>query len=498
MIGQIHPQIKEVTVIGGGIAGLLAAYALEKKGYSVDLYESSDRLGGLIQTRSLPQGIAEAAAHSLLVTPAVLEFCESLGVELCAVNPRSKARWILREGQFRQFPLSWGEALAALLRACFLRSKLSVDPGSLTLEQWVLRFLGRPALDYLMTPMLRGIYGARAHEIAVGAAFPALVVPRGRTFLGVQLFRMLSRWMKNQVLAPVRALLQPQSGTQSPDSLRKTRPKKAQMMAPKKGMGELARALERSLRASQRVRIHLNSPVKVLPAVSNLVLAVPASHAAELLQSSSPELSRRLSQVPYTPLISVTVFLKASDFLASKQKSPSCSLGPSPQQVTKFSSDAHPYPSGVGVLFPEKENTQTLGFLFNSSAFPQRVSSSESLISLSAFLGGSSQPSVLDESDEQILRRIEMDLKQFFGFQGQMESYQIHRWPHAVPQYNASLMETWEVAAKTWCQAPGHVLFGNYTGQLSVRGMIERVLSWPLNCNEWGHELEAPFSATPR
>jgi protoporphyrinogen oxidase len=37
----------KVCVIGGGISGLSAAYFLLKKGYNVDLYESSDRLGGL-------------------------------------------------------------------------------------------------------------------------------------------------------------------------------------------------------------------------------------------------------------------------------------------------------------------------------------------------------------------------------------------------------------------------------------------------------------------
>ena len=38
-----------VGVIGGGIAGLYAAYMLQQQGISVQVYEASDRLGGRIK-----------------------------------------------------------------------------------------------------------------------------------------------------------------------------------------------------------------------------------------------------------------------------------------------------------------------------------------------------------------------------------------------------------------------------------------------------------------
>jgi hypothetical protein len=35
------------------------------------------------------------------------------------------------------------------------------------------------------------------------------------------------------------------------------------------------------------------------------------------------------------------------------------------------------------------------------------------------------------------------------------------------------LARVWERARETWCATPGRLLFGNYAGQVSLRGMIE-------------------------
>ena len=81
MLGRLDATRREATVVGAGIAGLLAAYALDRKGYRVTLLEAEARAGGLISTQRTEYGIAERAAHSLLATPTVIEFCRELDVE---------------------------------------------------------------------------------------------------------------------------------------------------------------------------------------------------------------------------------------------------------------------------------------------------------------------------------------------------------------------------------------------------------------------------------
>ena len=53
----------------------------------------------------------------------------------------------------------------------------------------------------------------------------------------------------------------------------------------------------------------------------------------------------------------------------------------------------------------------------------------------------------------------------------------INRWRRAIPQYSTALPNVWRTARETWCAEPGRILFGNYTGQVSLRGMIESAAS---------------------
>ena len=94
---------------------------------------------------------------------------------------------------------------------------------------------------------------------------------------------------------------------------------------------------------------------------------------------------------------------------------------------------------------------------------------------MTVILGGSLDREVLNATDIQIETIVDQELKAIFKTRGSPEKFVIHRWPRAVPKYNESLVHTWMVARTTWCSRPGHILFGNYTGQVSLRGMIEAV-----------------------
>ncbi len=437
MLGTLDSTRREATVVGAGVAGLLAAYALDRQGYQVTLLEADARAGGLIQTRQTAYGLAEAAAHSLLATPAVVEFCRALDVELTDIRRDSRARFILRDGRLRKFPLRPMEALQACGRAAFVRAENHLD--ALNLETWGRRHLGAGALDYLLTPFVRGIYGAQPAELGVAAAFPELAIAPGKTLLGTLVGKAFARPAKNG------------HGADKEDDAEKTTKERKRMVAPLRGMGALTTNLERHLERRLGARFRRGVRVTELPDAPNVLLSTPAHAAAALLNAEAPELARALERVEYTSLVSVTAFVERAAF-------------------------ARPV-RGVGVLVPAREGRNSLGILFNSSAFAGRVFDETRHASFTILLGGSTQPHWAAATDEAIAAAVRTELADLLGIEGEPLELVISRWPRAIPQYSTVLPEVWQSARAQWCAAPGRILFGNYTGQVSLRGMIEQAMT---------------------
>src|SRR5436190_1329448 len=164
MIGTLDTNRKEVTVVGAGIAGMLAAYALDKNGWRVTLIEEKQCAGGLIKTSNTKYGIAESAAHSLIATEPVRELCDELGIDLIEPRKEANAKFIVRDGKLRRFPLGVSDLANLLAHVVFVRSEKTDDCN---LDSWARRHLGNTALDYLLTPFVRGIYGVQPAELGV-------------------------------------------------------------------------------------------------------------------------------------------------------------------------------------------------------------------------------------------------------------------------------------------------------------------------------------------
>lgn len=220
------------------------------------------------------------------------------------------------------------------------------------------------------------------------------------------------------------------------------------MVAPRFGMGDLTARLEKRLEERLGGRFRRGVRVEEAPDAPNVVVATPAYAAAGLLASSAPDLSRALLGVRYTPIVSVTAFYP----------------------VTALT---HPV-KGVGALVPAKEGRKSLGVLFASSSFEGRVREESRNVSFAVLLGGSSQPEWVNAKDSEIAEAVREELEALLGVRGEPEQLVVSRWPRAIPQYSATLPAVWRLARESWCATPGHILFGNYTGQVSLRGMIEQ------------------------
>ncbi len=402
--------------MGAGIAGMLAAYALDKRGFRVTLLEQKARAGGLIHTTRTEQGIAESAAHSLLVSDPVRELCGEIGVQLVESRKESRAKFIMRHGKLARFPLNLHETFNLASHVAFNRSAHSADQD---VDAWAREHLGDSATEYLLTPFVRGIYGVQPKELGIAAAFPFLNLPDGQTLLKALMHRIAKR--------------------------SKAKAKKIRA-APRFGMGDLVDRLEQHLEDRLGSRFRTLEKINELPDAGNVILATPAYAASSLLRTRVPQLAEQLRSVRYTPIVSVTTFVER---------------------------DALDHPiHGTGVLMPAREETKSLGILFNSSSFECRVTDDSRFASFTLMMGGTAHPEWLDSSDAEIQQAIKLELSNVLGIR-EPHSTVIHRWPQALPQYATDLPAVWQKARDTWCVIPGRILFGNYTGHISLRGMIE-------------------------
>jgi oxygen-dependent protoporphyrinogen oxidase len=413
MIGNLDPSEKQATIIGAGISGLLIAYALKKNGFTVKVLEASARAGGLIGTEMTAYGIAEKAAHSLLVTPEAKKIFAELKVELVPVQKDSRARFIYRNKKMRKMPLSLWEIICTLIRF-FSKPKKIFPIASGSLEEWGNTYLGKSATQYLLAPFITGIFATSPRLLLAKLAFPKLVPSQPY----LSLFRHFRTFSKSP--RPV-------------------------MMTPRIGMSELVSALTRELHDE----ISYDHPVSQLPSDPNLILTVPSAALAKLLTKTDPHSAEDLLRVQYAPLISITCFFKSEAF-----KKP---------------------PKGIGVLVPRGEGLRLLGCLFNSSAFPNRVLNPDHH-SFTVMYGGTEDSEALQLSDEELTALLNSELKILLQTREPALSLTITRWNRAIPIYSTDLKKAHDSLKTGFCSISGQIIFNNFSKEVSIRSLINATL----------------------
>lgn len=185
-------------VVGGGVAGLVAARRLALGGAAVTLLEAGDRLGGTVAHHVVGGLILDSGAESFAVrggTVAALAKDLGLGDEI--VEPAPAGAWLHRATGALPLPATSilgipGVPLAAdviavvgfgtALRA-FLESLLPgpVGDSALTLGDLVRRRMGRGMLKKLVAPVTQGVHSAHPDDLALDRVAPGLRAAMRRT-----------------------------------------------------------------------------------------------------------------------------------------------------------------------------------------------------------------------------------------------------------------------------------------------------------------------------
>lgn len=183
---------ERVLVVGGGIAGLVAARRLVLGGRDVTVLESADRLGGQVARHSVGGIDLDAGAESFATRGGtVADLATRIGLGGDIVRPAELPAWLYRaDGTAKPLPATSvlgipGVAFAqdvidAIGLRAAVRAQLDVLLPSLigsrsaTIGELVRRRMGSAVVEQLVAPVVRGVHSMSADALALDRAVPGL------------------------------------------------------------------------------------------------------------------------------------------------------------------------------------------------------------------------------------------------------------------------------------------------------------------------------------
>ncbi|HIZ37367.1 MAG TPA: FAD-dependent oxidoreductase [Candidatus Ruania gallistercoris] len=179
----------DVAVIGGGMAGLVAARTAARAGARVVVLEAASTVGGLVGAHRVAGLDLDAGAESFATRGGHVAALAA-ELDLPVVTPRSAPARVLHSGRLHPLPATGvlgiptdldAPGLVDLLGAGGLaRARedltLPVQPATaeLTLAELVTSRMGPAVLDALVRPIVRGVHSAEPEQIGADALLPGI------------------------------------------------------------------------------------------------------------------------------------------------------------------------------------------------------------------------------------------------------------------------------------------------------------------------------------
>lgn len=461
-------EIVDLAVLGGGIAGLTAAWAADQRGWSVRVLESSRTVGGKVRSERKDGYLIEWGPNSFLGSAAMIwRLVEAFHLQDQIVQGQPPGdRFIYRGRRARKLPTSPWSFLSGDYMSLRGKLRMLAEPfalGDAKAEDTVLGFarrrLGAEAAQYLVTPFISGIYAGDPDQLGARDAFPRLWQwehEAGSMTLGA----LLGWGMRREGR---KAALEQANDKTGPGTVRRG------LYNFREGFGTLPKAMAAALPpgtvqtqtvvdalapqpdGTYLVRWHANKTHEGTLAETGavrarkVVLALPPRPAAALLKSLVPAVGEALAAVELCRVAAIHFG------------------GPDPERVA---------PQGFGVLIPPGEGLRTLGILMPSSIFPDRAPDGGWLHT--GFIGGTRDPDAVDLTDETLLNLVRRAQTHAFGhlYAGrtlECTFHQVVRWRDAIPQYRVGHRESMEASVRLLhTRLPGVGLAGNYVAGVSV------------------------------
>jgi oxygen-dependent protoporphyrinogen oxidase len=434
--------MKRIAIVGGGLAGLSAAYELQRNGYSFTLFEQSHRLGGIVDTLRQDGFVIERGPDGWVTEkPWARELAIELGLEdeLITSNDHERVTWILQQGKLLPMPdnmrMMVPEHVDTILHSPLFSEnarnayiaeeqraeelKAAAPEHDESVASFIQRHFGEEVLRVIGAPLLGGVFGGDVYQLSVRAVMPAFVQ------------------MEREYGSLIRALA-------SKRAQRGNRPASPVFTSLKTGTGTLVERMAQTLPAAS---IRLNAQVKQIErtrhgwsidgeSFDHLMLALPVHHAARLMAATDARMGELIVQPTSSAIIVGFGYLP---------------------------DNAPATPKGFGFLSPEGEACKLLAGTFSDQKFAHRAP--EGGRSLRAFFGGKEAEALQHESDKTIITAATREMEKVLGPLPQLAIAFARRMPCSLPQYGVGHGERMaELQERVNALGTLHLLGNGYRG----------------------------------
>jgi protoporphyrinogen/coproporphyrinogen III oxidase len=409
------------VVIGGGIAGLAAAWSVREVDplAQVTVLEAAPQVGGKLRLASVAGQQVDVGAEAMLTRrPEALDLCRAVGLGADLVDAVTTSASIYSDGRRRPMPAGTvmgvpadvAAARASGLLSVAALARIAAEPAAPPLPPLaddvgvgvlVRSRLGDEVADRLVEPVLGGVYAGRADDISLRAAVPALAA---QLRAGGSLVRAAAAASASSASHP--------GGSG------------AVFAAVRGGVGRLPVALAASGRFEVCVGVTARSvrrttagfaidcgpvPRSEQVTADAVIVAVPPAKAAGLLRDVAPAASAQLAGIETASVA-----------------------------VGTFAYRDVPLPAGSGLLVAAGEPLAVKGVTLTSQKWP---GTPRGLVLLRASIGRMGESRDLQRADEELLAIVRRDLAVLLGVTAEPVDALVTRWGGGLPQYAVGHVE---------------------------------------------------------
>ena len=432
----------DVVVVGGGVAGLVAARGLAASGRDVLLLEASPQLGGKLRSAEVAGLAVDVGAEAMLARrPEGLDLAAEVGADV--VHPTAATSGVWSRGALRTLPrslmgvpLDLGQlAASGVLSPEGLARASAETPTDVTddvsVGELVAARLGDEVVERLVEPLLGGVYAGHARRISAAAAVPQLLAMARRGGL-----------LDQAAAVPV-----------------STAPVFATLAG---GMGRLpglvvdGGGFEARTSATVRALWRTGSgwALTVGPTThpetveaDAVVLATPAAPTARLLADVSPGAAADLAAIESASVAVVTLAFRAQDV---------------PDTLFDRS----------GFLVPPVEQRSIKAATFSFAKWGWVRDLDPDVVVLRTSLGRHREEATLQATDEGLARVSLADLAAIAGITARPVDTHVQRWGGALPQYAVGHLDRVARIRGAVAELPGLALCGAAYDGVGVPAVI--------------------------